>query len=169
MSTLVISASLNPSSRSRVMARAAHERLRAGGGVADWLDLRDLQLPLCDGGAAYAHPGVATASAAIAAAGVILLACPIYNYWVNAAAKNLIELTGKAWTEKRVGFLCSAGGANSYLAVLGFGNALMADFRCHIIPRWVYAVGDQVRPDGFIAPEISERIARLAEQALIVK
>ena len=30
----------------------------------------------------------------------------------NAAAKNLIELTGKAWEDKIVGFACAAG-ANS--------------------------------------------------------
>ena len=47
----------------------------------------------------------------IEAARVIIVATPIYNYDANAAAKNLVELTGSAWEDKTVGFLCAAGGA----------------------------------------------------------
>ena len=42
------------------------------------------------------------------AADAILLAVPIYNYDVNAAAKNLVEHTGSAWENKIVGFLAAA-------------------------------------------------------------
>ena len=165
MSTvLVISASLNPASRSRIMARAAVEDLRTLGREPTWLDLQDTPLPFCDGGAAYQHPAVVAVTTTIAAAQTIVVACPIYNYWVNAAAKNLIELTGKAWEGKTVGFLCSAGGSASYMAVLGFANALMADFRCRILPRFVYAAGDQVKADGTMAPEIRERIRRFTAE-----
>ena len=40
---------------------------------------------------------------------MIVLATPVYNYHVSAATKNLIELTGSAWEDKLVGFLCAAG------------------------------------------------------------
>ena len=46
----------------------------------------------------------------VAAARCVLLAAPVYNYDVNAAAKNLVELTGRAWEGKVVGLLLSAGG-----------------------------------------------------------
>ena len=162
---LVVSTSLNPASRSRAMGRAAVDDLRSLGRDPAWLDLQDAPLPFCDGGAAYQHPAVVAVTTKIATAQTIVVACPIYNYWVNAAAKNLIELTGTAWEGKTVGFMCSAGGQASYMAVLGFANALMADFRCRILPRFVYAVDDQVKPDGTIAPAIRERIRRLAGEA----
>ena len=59
-------------------------------------------------------------------------------YDLNAAAKNFIELTGRAWTNKVVGFICAAGGKGSYMSVTSFMNSLMLDFRCIIIPRFVY-------------------------------
>ena len=52
-----------------------------------------------------------------------ILALPIYNYDGNAAAKNLIELTGKGvWLNKTVGFLCSAGGS-SFMSIMGLATA----------------------------------------------
>ncbi len=106
------------------------------------IDLREYVLPLCDGEGAYEHPHVTTLSALIEAARVIVVATPIYNYDANATAKNLVELTGSAWENKTVGFLCAAGGASSYMSIMGLANSLMLDFRCLIIPRFVYAKGE---------------------------
>ncbi|MDP6500219.1 MAG: hypothetical protein QF847_03295 [Candidatus Marinimicrobia bacterium] len=61
----------------------------------------------------------------------------MYNYDVNAAAKNLLELTGSGWNEKTVGFICNAGGDKSYMSVMSFANSLMLDHRCKIIPCFV--------------------------------
>src|SRR5688572_27416637 len=131
---LVISTSLRPGSSSRLLGRFLAQEL--GG---EHLDLRDHPLPLCDGDAAYGDPNVARLRAKIVAARVILLAVPIYNYDANAAAKNLVELTGKAWEDKIVGFACAAGGVSSYMSITGLANDLMLDFRCVILPRFVYA------------------------------
>ncbi len=54
----------------------------------------------------------------------------------------MIELAGSAWEDKIVGFLCAAGGMSSYMSVMAYANSLMLDFRCVIIPRFVYATGD---------------------------
>ena len=57
-----------------------------------------------------AMPGSKKLSATIEGADGILIAAPVYNYDVAAATKNMIELTGSAWEDKIVGFLCAAGG-----------------------------------------------------------
>ncbi len=162
---LVLSASLALRSRSRLLAAAAHRHLDAAGRAAAMLDLRDFPLPLCDGDAAYAHPHVATLAAAVRAADAVLVATPVYNYDANAALKNLIELTGGAWKGKVVGFLCAAGGANSYMSILPLANSLMLDFRCVIVPRFVYATGEAFADDGVADPEIARRVAELADAA----
>ena len=56
--------------------------------------------------------------------------------------KNMIELTGSAWEDKIVGFLCAAGGHTSYMSVMSYANSLMLDFRCVIIPRFAFATSD---------------------------
>lgn len=106
---LVISASLNPASRSRIMASEVFAQLPASADK-EFLDLRDYDLPICDAGACYANPLVAKVQTESEEAACILVAFPVYNYSCSAALKNLIELTGKAWEGKVVGFVCAAGG-----------------------------------------------------------
>src|SRR5256714_12133895 len=74
-------------------------------------------------------------TAAVENADGILIASPVYNYDVAAATKNMIELTGSAWEDKIVSFLCADGGHASYMSVMSYANSLMLDFRCVIIPR----------------------------------
>jgi NAD(P)H-dependent FMN reductase len=162
---LVISCSLNPESRSRLLSRAAFERLSQKV-PAKWLDLRDYSLPICDGDAAYENPRVPEVSEKIAQAGCVLLGIPVYNFAASASAKNLIELTGRAWEQKVVGFLCAAGGRSSYMSVMGLANSLMLDFRCLIIPRFVYAAGQAFQDDKIVDPEIIQRIDELVDTAL---
>ena len=164
---LVIGASLNPDSHSQLMAAQIARDFAALGAAAELLDLRGHALPLCDGAAAYGHPDVEKCAARIKAARVVIVATPVYNYDANAAAKNLVELTGKAWEDKIVGFLCAAGGDSSYMSIMALANSLMLDFRCVILPRFVYATGRDFSDDGQITnAKITQRIRQLAESAL---
>ena len=155
---LVISTSLRSGSLSRAMADQLVVEYAALGAKAEEIDLRKWPLPLCDGDAAYAEPSVEKLANHITAAGVVILATPVYNYHVSAATKNLIELTGSAWEDKLVGFLCAAGGASSYMSVMNVANSLMLDFRCLILPRFVYGVGSDFISTTQPGPELSRRI-----------
>jgi NAD(P)H-dependent FMN reductase len=165
-SHLVISTSGNPDSNSRRMGRIALRHLEKAKAESAWLDISELSLPLCDADACYAQPGSRKVTKAIEAADGILLATPVYNYDVAAAAKNLVELTGSAWEDKIVGFLCAAGGMSSYMSVMAFANSLMLDFRCVIIPRFVYATGRAFEGDDLKDKEVGERIEELAGELI---
>ena len=162
----VVSCSLNTSSRSRRLALAAEASVRREGAAAELVDLREWELPLCDGGGSFDHRSVEPLSDTIARASAILLSAPVYNYDLNAAAKNLVEMTGQSWTEKPVGFLCSAGGERSYMSPIGFANNLMLDFRCLIIPRFVYCTKADLDADGGLGAPVRERIDELANTAV---
>jgi FMN reductase len=107
---LIISASLSSDSNSRILAQEAKRLLGQDGHAATLVDLREHPLPLCDGGPAYGHPSVALIGGLLAEASAVLVATPIYNYGANAAAKNLIELTGDGWENKPVAFSARRGG-----------------------------------------------------------
>lgn len=163
MHILTISCSLNPGSRSAILIHRACETLRAEGHDPGFIDLAQLTLPLCDGHAAYQHKNVAPAAEKVRAADGILLATPIYNYDVNAAAKNLVELTGAdCWQGKAVGFLAAAGGQGSYMSLMPFANSLMLDFRCFIFPRYVYATGAAFENGEIVDPQVRTRVDTLA-------
>jgi FMN reductase len=159
---LVISTSGNPQSRSRKMGRAAFESLRKAKVDCEWLDLSELDVPLCDAHACYEHPDTQKVNAAVEAADGIIVAAPVYNYDVSASAKNMIELTGSAWEDKIVGFLCAAGGMSSYMSVMAYANSLMLDFRCVIIPRFVYATGNAFADGELKDTKVIERIEQVS-------
>jgi FMN reductase len=163
---LVVSTSGNPDSNSRRMGRIAFRHLEKAKVECEWLDISELDLPLCDADVCYAQPGSQQVGKAIKAADGILLATPVYNYDVSAAAKNLVELTGKGWEEKVVGFLCAAGGMSSYMSVMPFANSLMLDFRSVIIPRFVYATGQAFDGDELKDQAVRKRVEELADELI---
>lgn len=163
----VISCSLHPQSRSYVLAQHVVADLKELGVKAPLYDLRNQELGMCDAVTTHKTPVAEEMIEAIREADSVLLSMPVYNYDVNTAAKNLLEIGMRAWNHKLVGFLCAAGGQRSYMSVMPFANSLMLDFRCIIIPRFVYAVGsdfgDDRQPTMYVASsEIQNRIKELA-------
>lgn len=167
MSYLVISTSLNPDSKSFVLAREAYTRLsQLGDGPVELIDLRKVRLPHCDGDKSFSHRNVKKLAAKIAAAKCIILAVPIYNYDVGSVVKNLIELTNDAWQEKTVGFVSAAGGKSGNLATMGIASSLMLDFRCLIIPRFCSADRYAFDAQGLLTDKrVDARLNDLVEMA----
>lgn len=163
---LVISSSLHPTSRSRILARASTARLAELGREVELFDLAESTLPLCDGATAYGDDNVQRLTGLIEAAEAILVASPVYNFDVNAAAKNAVELTGKAWTGKVVGMMLAAGGTSSYMSAMGLANSLMLDFRCLVIPRFIYATGESFEGDQLADEAIQLRVEMLVDETI---
>jgi FMN reductase len=159
----VLSASLRADSHSRLLAVEAARVLAAAGTPAEFIDLRDFPLPLCDGEAAYGHAETKRLADRLRAADGLIVATPVYNYDANAALKNAIELTGDAWEDKVVGFLCAAGGMASYMSVMALANSLMLDFRSVIVPRFVYATDRNFANGEIRDADVSRRVAELAQ------
>jgi FMN reductase len=164
MKQLIISCSLSPKSRSAVLAEALRDAAASLGDDATLIDLRRTPLPFCDAGECYADENVGRLKAAIAAADAVAIATPIYNYETGGGTRNLIALTGDSWKGKVVGFLCAAGGQGSYMAVMSLANSLMLDFRCHIVPRFVYATEADFdkATNALTSEEIGGRVKELA-------
>ena len=160
---LVISTSGNSESNSRIMGLAAFSRLQQQRVDCEWVDISDLDLPLCDADKCYLNVAAQKLKKTIEGADGMIVAAPVYNYDVSAAAKNMIELTGSAWEDKIVGFLCAAGGMSSYMSVMAYANSLMLDFRTVIIPRFVYATGDAFEGDKLIDKKVERRVQQVAD------
>jgi len=171
MTITIFSCSMHPMSRSYVLARQAEENLKAHDVDVRFHDLRDYDLDFCGQPEARDNPDVKVLRDSVRDSAGILMAMPIYNFYVNAAAKNLIELTGRAWIYKLVGFMCAAGGQASYMSVMNIANSLMLDFRCLVVPRFVYATddafGNDRTEDMFVEDEgILERLRELTDMTV---
>lgn len=170
----VLSCSLDPGSRSRILAREAERLLQAQGHVPQFIDLRDFSLPEFDNSDCYRHPAYFRLHEAIRDADGVLLAVPIYNWSIGSAAKNLIELTGAtgadgrtaAWFDQIVTFLCAGGLPHSYMAYGAPAMSLMLDFKCVINPYVVYASERDWSNDGIMRDDLSARLRKTLDVKL---
>ncbi len=164
MDQLVFSCSLSPTSRSAILARQLADEITRLGDKARLIDLRTFNLPMCDAGDCYQHPNVIELQRAIQSASAIAIATPIHNYETGGSTRNLVALGGSAWENKVLGFVCAAGGQGSYMAVTGLINSMMLDFRCFVVPRFVYATKPCFTDDRLSDAEVEKRIVELARE-----
>lgn len=137
---VIVNASLNPKSKSLALGLFAKDYLSPIDGVdVSVINLKDISFALCDGAQAYGHPELANYKEQLEKADGMFISAPVYNYDLNAALKNFIELTGQSWAKKVLAFACFAGGERSYMAPLSLMNSMMVDFRCLVLPNYVYA------------------------------
>lgn len=148
MNIVVINTNLAPGGKSAYLADTLASFLGEGGHEARIFHLGELALPACDGFLCYKDDKAISLAAEITGADAILLVSPVYNYDLNSAAKNLIELTGSSWEGKAVGIVCLAGADRSYLSPLAFMNSLAIDYRCLVSPRYVYVTRADFAPDN---------------------
>ncbi|MBN8954864.1 MULTISPECIES: NADPH-dependent FMN reductase [unclassified Rhizobium] len=169
----ILSCSMDPESRSSLIAREAERLLLQRQCDVDFIDLRELELPVFDNSNCYDHPSYERLCRAIRDADGVLLAVPIYNWSVGSAAKSLIELTGatgaggrkSAWFDQIVTFVCSGGLPHSYMAYGSLAMSLMLDFKCVINPYVVYAT-ERDWVDGTV---LSDTLAARLRKTIEVK
>jgi len=163
---LIIACSKREQSNSGLLAEAAQRAVKSLGHEVELIHLKEYPLPFCDGESAYSDPNVAILAEKIVQAEGVLLACPIYNYSINAMLKNMIELTGQNWQEKVVGFLCAAGGTSSYMSIMGIASSMILDFRCLILPKFVYATGESFEGNRINDEDVEQRIVELSRSLI---
>ena len=144
------------------MAKALSKNLNE----VEFFDLQKNPLPMCDGDKCYDLPEVIAFRKKIENAKGIIMAIPIYNYNVSSGAKNIIELGGRMLYDKVFGFICAAGGKSSYMSVMSFASSLMIDYRCFIIPKFVYALKSDFNENEITNPDIKERIDELGNDLI---
>ena len=164
MKYLIISSGLRKQGNSWAMASLCCKRFQESGEEAELLALSDHEMPYCDGKTYVDHPTTQLFRDKVGAVQGIILATPVYNFDANSAAKNFIEITGQVWENKVVGFLCAAGGDKSYMSIMALANSLMLDFRCVIIPRFVYASSSAFSNGAVTDATVVDRIYELSDE-----
>ena len=134
----------------------------------EFFNLQENPLPMCDGDECYDLPEVLDFRKKIKNAEGIIMAIPVYNFNASSGAKNIVELGGSMLYDKTFGFLCAAGGRSSYMSVMSLANSLMLDFRCYIIPKFVFATKNDFEEGKIVNPEIKNRIKELGSELVRV-
>ena len=134
----------------------------------EFFDLQENPLPMCDGDECYDLPEVLAFREKVENAEGIIMAIPVYNFNVSSGAKNVVELGGRMLYDKTFGFICAAGAKSSYMSVMSLANSLMIDFRCYIIPKFVYATKHDFDNGKITNSDIEDRIEELGNELVRV-
>lgn len=162
-----ITGSLRNGSYSFQALQAATTRVEALGAEVEILDLRQMDLPFCNGGDDYPdYPDVKKLRNAVKVADGLILATPEYHGSVSGVMKNALDLMSfEHLSDKVTGLISVLGGQSN-------SNALN-DLR--IIIRWVHGwvIPEQVavgqawkafdREGKVLDPKLSERFDRFAQ------
>ncbi len=126
-----IAGSLRPDSYSQFALQVAAQKLQALGAEVEIMDLRQLQLPFCDGSKEYPqYPDVTRLQTAFSQADGMVLVSPEYHGSVSGVLKNALDLMSfEQLSDKVAGFISILGGQSN-------SNALN---EMRIIMRWVHA------------------------------
>ncbi len=164
MKLLIVSTNLKPESRTLAVARQAAGAATRLGFEPDLFDLATEPLPGCDGVSCYSEPAVIAATKRVADAAAVWFCSPVYNYQLNSAAKQFVELTNSAWPGKIFACVANAGGKSSFMAWLSLANSLLVDHHCHLVPRHVYLTQDSFTAGTDLDADSRERLNDLAAQ-----
>ena len=134
----------------------------------EFFDLQENPLPMCDGDECYDLPEVLAFREKVENAEGIVMAIPVYNFNVSSGAKKVVELGGRMLYDKTFGFICAAGAKSSYMSVMSLANSLMIDFRCYIIPKFVYATKHDFDNGKITNSAIEDRIEELGKELIRV-
>ncbi|MBC8282581.1 MAG: NAD(P)H-dependent oxidoreductase [Nitrospinae bacterium] len=115
---LIIQGSLNPQSKTAIVAREAEKFLHSFDEVdCQTLDLRSFDMQFCDGRKLEDYNSdTQKAFGMIDEADGFIIGMPVYCYSVSGPLKNLIDITSSAMEKKVAGILCTTGSSMSFLA-----------------------------------------------------
>jgi FMN reductase len=161
-----IAGSLRSDSYSQMALKIAAAKVRDLGAEVEILDLREMDLPFCNGGDEYPnHPDVQRLQAAFSNADGLILVSPEYHGSVSGVLKNALDLMSfEQLAGKVAGFITILGGQSN--------SNTLNDLR--LILRWVHAwsIPEQIAigqawqaftPEGQLSDEkLSQRLDQFA-------
>jgi FMN reductase len=162
-----IAGSLRPDSYSQIALKVAIQKVQEVGAEVEILDLREMNLPFCDGGTEYPqYPDVKRLQDTVSEADGLILVSPEYHGGVSGVLKNTLDL---------MSFDQLSGKVAGFISVLGGQVNSNALNELRVILRWVHAwsIPEQVAigqawqaftPEGKISDEkLSQRLDVFAQ------
>lgn len=126
-----IAGSLRPDSYSHRALQVAAERAKQHGASVEILDVREMDLPFCDGTGDYpGYPDVERLREVVKQADGLILATPEYHGSVSGVLKNVLDL---------MSFEHLSGKVTGVISVLGGQSNSNALNDLRVIMRWVHA------------------------------
>lgn len=163
---ILVSSSLAASSRSAILIEATAERLKEKGHEAVIVDLREEEIPFCDGRPLEEYSDrIQTLYKDLSAADRLVLASPIYCSSISGVMKNFLDIFMHSMKGKRFGVCAALGSKLSYMAIADLYRIM--SFQANATGVQPSVVVDNADfEDNQPKPDIHERIDRMLSELL---
>jgi len=159
-----IGGSLRPDSSSYQVLAVAIQRVQALGASTEILDLREMDLPFCDGGEDYpAYPDVIRLRETVQEADGLILATPEYHGSVSGVLKNALDLMSFDQLSGKVTGLISVLGGQSNSNALNDLRVIMRWVHGWVIPEQI-AIGQSWKAFGKDGKLLDEKLSQRFDQ-----
>lgn len=172
-SVLLLSFSLNPQSRSLKALEKAYEYLELLGFQPTLIDMREYELPFYDGtDKVLSNKQVNRLVEIFNGAKKIIISTPIYNFDVNAALKNFIDILSvskyqsKHLTRQTIAFIGAMGSEKSYMSLLPSLVGFQFSLGFYCLPKIVICVPRNFDSVGNIDLDLEGRIRELCNSLM---
>jgi NAD(P)H-dependent FMN reductase len=157
----VVSTSMRPSSRSRILAEQIAVQIKSAGGHSQFIDLALTPLPMYHGGELTTEQAEIVNSINQAEAYVFCVG--VYNAGVNASAHNLMHWMLDSSSPKHKPFFLgvSAGSMSSLFSTEAFSRSLMHEINAvQVVPPCFVTEDSELTGDTGLSSSIAPRIER---------
>jgi FMN reductase len=159
-----IGGSLRPDSSSYQVLAVAIQRVQALGASTEILDLREMELPFCDGGEDYpGYPDVIRLRETVQEADGLILATPEYHGSVSGVLKNALDLMSFDQLSGKVTGLISVLGGQSNSNALNDLRVIMRWVHGWVIPEQI-AIGQSWKAFGKDGKLLDEKLSQRFDQ-----
>ncbi|BAZ43291.1 NADPH-dependent FMN reductase [Chondrocystis sp. NIES-4102] len=136
-----IAGSLRPESYTAIALQQAINRVQALGAETEIIDLREMNLPFCNGGSEYSeYSDVEVLRSKVKAANGLILATPEYHGSVSGVIKNALDLMSFEHLSNKVTGLISVLGGQPNSNALNDLRIIIRWVHGHVIPEQI-AIG----------------------------
>lgn len=172
---VLIQSSLRPDARTAVVIAETAKVLHHLGVDYQIVDLRDYNLPFCDGRSLTSYfeeyPDVRYLHELMETADGYIFGYPVYLYTISGVLKNFLDILGKSTSGKYFGIIANAGGKNNYMSSNDLINFMLYDFNATAVMPQVYSYKSHFRqlPDSsweLIDPKPIQKISQMVDSLL---
>ncbi len=163
----IIQSSLRQGSNTAVVCRAFAEKCDARGLHVHYVDLKDVEMELCDARPLDEYSeSMQKVYKIVEGSEAVIFGMPVYQYSMSGVLKNFIDICGKATAGKPVGAIVNAGGPNCYMASQDLFNALYYEYATTSISPTPYTSAMDFQEGKLASEKTLSKLDELVEKII---